>query len=147
MKYQKLNYFPLGSITSAGFLKEQCLRNKNGMGGLMDELEPVMIADPYINKTYVSQWSDGNQSGWGAKMSGNYWTGLIELAYTLNDDELIAKVTNWVNEMLKKENPTAISVHITKMTQTYMTITTHGELPAPCEVLLLFIKSQKGKMF
>ena len=103
MKYQKLNYFPLGSITSAGFLREQCLRNKHGMGGHLDELEPGMIADPFINKTYVSKWDDSNQSGWGAEISGNYWSGLIGLAYTLNDEELIEKVTNWVNEMLKKK--------------------------------------------
>ncbi len=103
MKYQKLNRFPLGSIHPEGFLKEQLIRNKNGMGGHLDELEPGMIADPYVNKTHVKRWGDGDQSGWGAEISGNYWSGLIQLAFTLNDDELIEKATNWINAMLKNQ--------------------------------------------
>jgi len=100
-KYQKLDRYPLGSVTADGFLKEQLLRNKHGMGGHLDELEPGMIADPFIQKSYVPQWGDGDQSGWGAEISGNYWTGLIELAFTLQDEQLIAKVTDWVDGMLR----------------------------------------------
>ena len=99
-KYQKLEMFPLGTVKAEGFLKEQMLRSKDGMGGHLYELEPGMIADPYIHKTHVPQWGDGNQSGWGAEISGNYWTGYIQLAYVLNDPEMIARATEWVNEML-----------------------------------------------
>jgi len=102
-RYQKLFRYPLGSITPDGFLREQMERNKNGMGGHMDELEPGMIADPFIEKSYVKMWGNGDQSGWGAEISGNYWTGLIENAFTMQDKELIEKVTNWVNTMLKKQ--------------------------------------------
>ncbi len=101
--YQKLNRFPLGSIEPLGFLKEQLIRNKNGMGGHLDELEPGMIADPFVHKTYVPRWGDGDQSGWGAEISGNYWAGLIQLAFTLNDADLIKKAENWVNAMLKNQ--------------------------------------------
>lgn len=103
MNYSKLSSLPLGSITAEGFLKEQLIRNKNGMGGHLDEIEPGMIANPYVNKTYVKQWGDGDQSGWGAEISGNYWTGLVLLAFTLNDPELIAKAENWVNGALKNQ--------------------------------------------
>ncbi len=105
MKLQKLNRFSLGCITAEGFLKEQMIRNKDGMGGHLEELEPEMIKKPYIDKTYVEQWDDGDQSGWSAEISGNYWTGLIELAFTLNDKDLIKKATDWVDEMLKKKKP------------------------------------------
>ena len=40
MNYSKLFPLPLGSITAEGFLKEQLTRNKNGMGGHLDEIEP-----------------------------------------------------------------------------------------------------------
>ena len=103
--YQKLNRYPLGAIHAMGFLRDQMLRGKNGMSGHLHELEPGMIADPYINKTYVHAWSDGNQSGWGGEISGNYWTGYIQFAYTLNDPEMIAIATDWVNTMLKKQKP------------------------------------------
>ena len=46
MNYSKLSSLPLGSITAEGFLKEQLIRNKNGMGGHLDEIEPGMIANP-----------------------------------------------------------------------------------------------------
>lgn len=103
MIHTKLHAFPLGSLTAKGFLKEQLIRNKNGMGGHLDNLEPGMIANPYINRTYVERWGDGDQAGWGAEISGNYWSGLIELAFSLNDEDLIKKVTHWVDTMLKKQ--------------------------------------------
>lgn len=103
MNYSKLSSLPLGSITAEGFLKEQLIRNKNGMGGHLDEIEPGMIANPFIHKTYVKQWGEGDQSGWGAEISGNYWTGLVMLAFTLNDPELIAKAESWVNGVLKNQ--------------------------------------------
>ena len=101
--YQKLKPFPLGAIRAEGFLNEQLLRNKDGMGGHLDELEPGMIADPFVAKSYVKRWGDGDQSGWGAEISGNYWTGLVKLAYTLQDAELITKAENWVNAMMKNQ--------------------------------------------
>lgn len=104
-RYQKLDFLPLGSITPGSFLKEQLLRNKEGIGGHLDELEPGMIADPFVNKSYVPAWGDGDQSGWGAEISGNYWAGLIGLAFTLQDAELIKKAENWVNGVLKNQKP------------------------------------------
>ncbi len=101
--YQELHQFPLGTIHPSGFLKDQLLRNKDGMGGHLDELEPEMIAYPYIDKRPVLKWKPHQQDGWGAEISGNYWTGLIKLAFTLQDDALIEKATNWVNAMLKNQ--------------------------------------------
>lgn len=101
--YSKLLPFPLGSITARGFLREQLLRNKEGMGGHLDELEPEMIALPFVDRKYVNRWGDGDQAGWGAEISGNYWTGLIELAFSLGDEELIKKATDWVNAVIKKQ--------------------------------------------
>ena len=103
--YQKLNRYPLGAIQAGGFLRDQMLRGKDGMCGHLHELEPGMIADPYINKSYVKAWGDGDQSGWGGEISGNYWTGYIQFAYTLNDPEMIAVATDWVDTMIKKQKP------------------------------------------
>lgn len=101
--YQKLNRFPLGAIQAEGYLKNQMQLGKEGICGHLHELESKMIADPYINKSYVEAWGDGEQSGWGAEISGNYWTGYIQFAYTLNDSEMIQTATNWVNAMLKNQ--------------------------------------------
>ncbi len=103
--YQKLERFPLGSIKAQGFLLDQMKRGKDGMCGHLHELEPGMINDPYTNKSYVKGWGDGDQSGWGAEISGNYWTGYIQFAYTLGDEEMIKTAENWVNTMMKKQKP------------------------------------------
>lgn len=104
-KYSKLSRFPLGAIRAEEFLKDQLLRMKSGMGGHLHELEPGMIADPYITKTHVDAWDEINQNGWGGEISGNYWMAYIEEAFTLNDEEMIATATNWVNTMMKKQRP------------------------------------------
>ena len=103
MAYNQLEFLPLGSIRPDGFLKEQLRRCGEGMGGHLDELEPDMIANPFVNKTYVPMWGDGDQSGWGAEISGNYYKGLIELAYTLGEANLIKKAETWVKAVIKKQ--------------------------------------------
>lgn len=99
--YAKLHALPLGSVQAEGWIKEQLTRNKNGMGGHLDELEPTMIATPYTTRESCEVWKESMRPGWGAELSGNYWYGLIMLAYTLNDEELKAKATRWVDEMMK----------------------------------------------
>ncbi|MBE7052688.1 MAG: hypothetical protein E7391_00235 [Ruminococcaceae bacterium] len=101
--FQKLSRFPLGAITASGFLKDQMKLGKDGMSGHLHELEPEMIADPYVNKSYVKAWGNAVQNGWGAEISGNYWTGYIQHAFTLKDEAMIKTATNWVNGVLKNQ--------------------------------------------
>lgn len=95
-----LSPLPLGSITARGWLQEQLTRNRDGMGGHLDELEPQMIATPYTTHEAYKGWGVSTP-GWGAEISGNYWQGLVALAWTLNDASLKAKATRWVDEVLK----------------------------------------------
>lgn len=101
--YNQLKRFSLGAIHAEGFLKDQMLLGKDGMAGHLYEIEPKMIADPFINKSYVDAWSNEDQSGWGAEISGNYWTGYIQHAFVLNDKEMIDRATKWVDEMMKHQ--------------------------------------------
>jgi DUF1680 family protein len=90
--YNHLTRLPLGNVTAEGWLKKQLERNKAGMGGHLDELEPEMIAQPYINRNHKSQVSPG----WSGEISATFWTGFVQLAFTLNDEELKAKAGKWV---------------------------------------------------
>lgn len=103
--HAKFQLLPLGAIRAEGYLKEQLLRSKHGIGGHLDELEPGMIALPFLKKVYVKKWSGGHQDGWGAEISGNYYAGLIQLAFTLDDEELKKKAETWVNGVLKNQMP------------------------------------------
>mgnify|MGYP004677361229 CR=1 FL=1 len=100
----KLRTLPLGSVHAEGWVRDQLIRSKNGMGGHLDELEPDMIANPYINCSTDEKWGDV-KAGWGAEISGNFWYGLIMLAFALDDPELKAKAENWVNGVLKNQRP------------------------------------------
>lgn len=98
--FRKLNRLPLGAINPEGWLAEQLRRNADGMGGHLDELEPKMIATPYTTRETFEGWGRDRAPGWGAEISGNYWWGLIELAFTLNDPALIEKADRWVEAVL-----------------------------------------------
>ena len=102
-KNQKLNVFPLGAIKAEGFLKDQLVKGKAGMAGHLYELEPEMLASPYVKDVYIKNWSKVEQVGWQAEISGNYWTGYIQHAFVLNDAEMIARATKWVDDVLKTQ--------------------------------------------
>ena len=91
-KYSRLKRVPLGGIRAKGFLKEQLIRGKHGMAGHLYELEPGIIADPYVRKSKVSAWADVN-----------HWNGYIQHAFILNDVEMMARATKWVDDMMKNQ--------------------------------------------
>lgn len=95
-QYHQLSRLPLGNVTAQGWLKAQLERNKAGMGGHLDELEPEMIAKPYVDRNHKSPVG----AGWSGEISGTYWTGLVQLAFTLNDKELKDKASKWVYSTL-----------------------------------------------
>ena len=100
----KLSALPLGSVQARGWIRDQLTRSKNGMGGHIDELEPDMIANPYINCGTEEKWG-AVKAGWGAEISGNFWYGFMMLAFGLGDDELKAKAARWVDGVLKNQRP------------------------------------------
>lgn len=101
--YQKLRRLPLGNIRASGWIAEQLRRNIEGMGGHLDELEPGMIGTPYTTRETYAGWGKERCAGWGAEISGNYWWGLIELAYTSGDPAMIEKAETWVNTVLANQ--------------------------------------------
>ncbi|MBR0144943.1 MAG: glycoside hydrolase family 127 protein [Clostridia bacterium] len=98
----KLSALPLGSVHARGWIREQLERSKNGMGGHLDELEPDMIANPYINCGTDEKWG-AVKAGWGAEISGNFWYGFMMLAFGLDDGELKAKAARWVEGVMKNQ--------------------------------------------
>ncbi len=102
--FGKLTPLSLGSVRPEGWLKEQLCRSRDGMGGHLDELEPEMIAYPYVNKITNEGWGE-SKAGWGAEISGNYWYGLMLLAFGLGDESLMEKAHKWVDGVLKNQDP------------------------------------------
>jgi hypothetical protein len=93
---QKLYPLPVGAITARGWLKAQLRREADGMSGRMDELEPAMLAKPFVTRGRNKKIS----VGWNAEISGEYWCGLVNLAFTLDDRKLKRKAERWVNGVL-----------------------------------------------
>ncbi|MCK9412979.1 MAG: glycoside hydrolase family 127 protein [Prolixibacteraceae bacterium] len=87
---------PLGAISPEGWLKDQLVRQKNGMTGHLDE-----VYEKVMGKR--NGWLGGDGDVW---ERGSYWIdGLLPLAYILKDDALIAKVKPWVEWALKSQQP------------------------------------------
>ena len=92
---------PLGAIRARGWLARQMQVEARGMSGLMDELEPDMIQNPYITRSK----KDGVSTAWCAEISATYWAGLVQLAFTLDNPGLKKKAGKWVNGILAAQEP------------------------------------------
>ena len=92
---------PLGAIRARGWLARQMQVEARGMSGLMDELEPDMIQNPYITRSK----KDGVSTAWCAEISATYWAGLVQLAFTLDKPGLKKKAGKWVNGILAAQEP------------------------------------------
>lgn len=108
--HNRLSKMKLGQIQAHGWMQEQLTRNAAGMGGVLDRLEPEMIATPFINYSRFRRLPhrEGDLdptfcAGWSSEISGTYWTGLVQLAFTLNDPALIRKADEWVAGVLRHQ--------------------------------------------
>lgn len=86
---------PLGAIKPAGWLKEQLIRQKDGMTGQLDKLYPEVMGKR-------NGWLGGDGDVW---ERGPYWIdGLSPLAYILDDPGLKAKAQEWVEWSIKNQD-------------------------------------------
>jgi hypothetical protein len=95
MKLHPLAYIPmrLGEIQPAGWLAKQLRLQADGLSGNLDTFWPD-IKD--------SQWFGGDSESW---ERAPYWLdGLIPLAYVLNDSQLIAKVSHYMDYILMHQH-------------------------------------------
>jgi len=87
---------PLGAIQPEGWLKDQLIRQKNGMTGNLD-----VIYEQVMGKR--NGWLGGDGDVW---ERGPYWIdGLLPLAYILNDKTLIEKTKPWIEWALNSQRP------------------------------------------
>ena len=87
---------PLGSIRAEGWLKEQLIRQKNGLTGHLDEIYESVMGDR-------NGWLGGDGDQW---ERGPYWIdGLLPLAYILDDDTLKQKAQQWVEWAIQSQQP------------------------------------------
>ncbi|MDF3077150.1 MAG: hypothetical protein K0S09_1039 [Sphingobacteriaceae bacterium] len=86
---------PLGSIQADGWLKEQLIRQKNGLTGKLDEFYPAVVGKR-------NGWLGGDGDVW---ERGPYWIdGLLPLAYILNDAPLKVKAQQWIEWSIKNQD-------------------------------------------
>ena len=85
---------PLGAIEPQGWLKDQLIRQKNGMTGNLDVLYEQVMGKR-------NGWLGGDGDVW---ERGPYWIdGLIPLAYILKDKVLLEKTKPWVEWALNSQ--------------------------------------------
>ena len=77
---------PLGAVTPSGWLKDQLTLQKNGITSAMED---------YDNYGPNSGWLGGTGENW--EKGPYYVRGLVALAYTLQDAELISRAQKWID--------------------------------------------------
>lgn len=93
----------LGRITASGWLREQLRRGAEGLMGHLDKLDPRAYYDSYIKKDIdISIEKIPNA---GSEYAGNFWLGLVQLAYILNDGNLKKKAADWLEKVLHSQEP------------------------------------------
>lgn len=85
---------PLGAVKAEGWLEQQLLLQKERMTGAMESF-PDYSSD--------SAWLGGSGEDW--ERGPYYVRGLVALAYTLDDEELINKAQKWIDWSIESQRP------------------------------------------
>lgn len=105
---QELIPLPFGAITARGWIRTLLERSRDGIGGHFESFDADQFAKPYRTRDYDAKLEFGSKRewpGWCAEMAGEYRLGQIELAETLGDDGLRAKVSAFLGEVLALQEP------------------------------------------
>ena len=80
---------PLGAIKPEGWLRSQLQAQASGLSGNIDDFWPDLVN---------SSWRGGNGEAW--ERGPYFLDGLVPLAFLLDDEKLIKKVSNWIEPIL-----------------------------------------------
>lgn len=94
MNNLKLSYFPLGEVSADGYLRTQLDLQRNNITNYME------LYDEYSEK---SGWLGGDGESW--ERGPYYVRGLVALAYTLKDNELIERANKWIDYAIESQQP------------------------------------------
>ncbi len=117
--YQRYEPLPFGSIKPTGWLKEQMQKDVNGFVGNLDRLVPELINDPIYGSERLGKHSkakdlgnlkEGDAEGedqykwWNSETQSNWWDAYIRNVLLTNDSAGLAKVKNYVNNILATQD-------------------------------------------
>jgi hypothetical protein len=116
--FNPLCQLPIGRIRPRGWLSTQLQREIDGLGGHMDELEPQLLGKAHtmdfdsadmaglierIRELAKPDIDEATAASWFCEQAGQYWAGLIQLAFVTGDPCLLKKASDWVSRVLRHQ--------------------------------------------
>ena len=100
---------PPGEIEPQGWLRDWCMRARDGYTGHMDEIHPdfrkAWAADYRMTGDQLSYWDKG---AWPYEGGGYWFEGLVRLGYALHDESLICQAKTRLDVVVTNMNENSI---------------------------------------
>ncbi|MEI6410938.1 MAG: beta-L-arabinofuranosidase domain-containing protein [Bacteroidota bacterium] len=117
---EKFTLLPLSEIEPEGWIKAQIVQNLKGFTGHLDSLVPdLILKDDIYGKDRLSKKVKNKDVGaiseegeaqaqflwWNSETQSNWWDGLMRSAILVNDPVQLARVENYIKNILKTQDP------------------------------------------
>lgn len=99
---------PPGAVEPAGWLRDWCLKAKDGYTGHMDEVHEEFRRAWAVDHKMTGERLNWPKGGWPYEGGGYWFDGLARLGYVLHDDALIQEARRRLSVVVDHMNPNGI---------------------------------------
>ncbi len=98
------SYLKLGQVKPKGWLQDVIQSEVNGFSGHLDEFAPEIMRKPFLDQEVPVSDEMWVEIWWDGESAGNWWDGLVRLAFTSGDQALIKKSEKWIDQLIENQN-------------------------------------------
>ncbi len=97
------SYLKLNQVKPQGWLNDVIQTEAEGFSGHLDEFAPEIMRKPFIDPKVPVSEQRWVETWWDGESAGNWWDGLVRLAFVSGDEALIKKSEKWINHLIENQ--------------------------------------------